>query len=1064
MKSNKMSDLVLEDTKKEGNGKNRLIYTLTMLDSYDRERHIELTKGYALVEKEGLLLQKLKNAINSGQIFVYRFKGVKYLDRIDMGRVYHQTKKKKEGLTIQRLFTDGKKDPFESLEYELKNLKIKNYKTGEVVFSIQAEFPKGWSSIAASIVAQKYFYKPNGAAAKQKVFAKIGKNQEYSIKHLVNRVTNYIAGAGWRLGYFKTKEDKRIFAEELKYLQVNRFFAFNSPVQFNVGLFSEYGIPGSPGRNYWKDPKTGEMRQITSGEFVRPQCHACFIKGPRDDLKSILNHSVDEGGVFSSGSGIGQDIGTLRGDGEPLSGGGKASGPMSFFKVYDNSAGSIKSGGKSRRAARMTTMRYQHPDIMEFIRCKVKEDKKALTLMKGGFSAGMDGEAYTTVAFQNTNISVRLDSDFFHKVENGGDVEIKRMTDGKVLKRISADKLLKEIAFGSWRVGDPGVQYETQIQKMHTCKNSGRINSSNPCSEYIFLNDTSCNLASTNLLAFSDGKGNFDFDKFNKANRLISIAQDIINNAASYPVRDIAEISPEFRTIGLGFANLGALLMRKGLAYDSKDGRNFAAAITALMTGGSYQTSTEIAERLEPFVHFEFNKKPMLKVMKLHQRNLDYIVWDGIPEDFKNASYNIWQKVLENGGKFGFRNAQTTVLAPTGTTSYLMDCDTTGVEPAVALQIHKDLAGGGTITLVNNEVRNALKNLEYSHGDIDGISNHIQKYNSVQGAPNLNPGHYSVFATALGNVNGEGAIPFEGHVKMLGALQPFISGAISKTNNLPKSATVKDIYDGFILGYKLGTKALSIFRNESKPVSALHFGGKSYVELKRGEKRELPKKREGIIREVKFGGTSFHVITGEYEDGTLGELRLEAYKAGSTMAAMLKGIGIDTSTALKRGVQLSDLLDKNIGQTFEPRGFTDHEYIQTTTSIRDFVFRLLAVEYLGMTQYASTPEAVNLRTTRGYQNGAYMVYAMQKVNDWKVDQVLDNPILGGFTKPQQHLAKFSYPEQRPLGSFIQLPGEEDKYGEGRGIPCTGCGNLMIQTGPNCFSCKNCGEKIGGCGL
>jgi len=593
------------------------------------------------------------------------------------------------------------------------------------------------------------------------------------------------------------------------------------------------------------------------------------------------------------------------------------------------------------------------------------------------------------------------------------------------------------------------------------------------CSEYMFLNDTSCNLASTNLLAFSDEKGNFDFEKFNVANRLIAIGQDILNNAASYPIVDIAELSPEFRTIGLGYANLGALLMRKGIAYNSKEGRNYAAAITALMTGRAYEASAEIAEKLEPFVHYEFNQKPMIKVMRTHQGNLDYIVWDEIPQDLKNATYDVWRKVIEKGKKCGFRNAQTTVLAPTGTISYLMDCDTTGVEPAVALQIHKDLAGGGTITLVNNEVRNALKNLKYKHDEVDNICAFIKKRNTVIGSPHLSHGHYDVFATALGNARGEGSIPFEGHVRMLGALQPFLSGAISKTNNLPESATVKDIYDGFVLGYKLGVKALAIFRNNSKPVSPLNFGGEDVIELRRGEKKELPKKRAGIIREVKFGGTSFHVITGEYDDGTLGELRLEAYKAGSTMAAMLKGIGIDTSTALKRGVHLKDLLDKNIGQTFEPRGFTDHEYIQSTVSIRDFVFRLLAVEYLGRTEYATSPTMVDVKKLRGYQNGAFRIYAMQEIDDWDIDHVLESPELGGFEKAQTSLMNYSSVDPVPIGEgvhdkqldhFIQIPGDNPDSSESRGIPCTGCGNLMMQTGPNCFNCRNCGEKVGGCGL
>ena len=558
-------------------------------------------------------------------------------------------------MTIERYFTDGKTNPFDTVgPYGRRKLEIKEFKTGELIFQMDdAEFPESWDNVHAQIVAQKYFSKPNKEQWKKKLKEKIGNDHEYSIKNLITRVTNFIADEGYKLGYFETEEDKKAFADELKFLQISRRFAFNSPVQFNAGLYNEYGIEGSPGINYFKNPETGEVSKIENGCNIKPQSHACFIKGPRDNLESILKHIIDEGGIFSSGSGIGQEIGALRAQGEPLSSGGKSSGPMSFFQIYDRAAGSIKSGGKSRRAARMTTMRVQHPDSLDFIRSKVKEDKKCLTLMQAGYSTGMDGEAAATTAFQNTNISVRVDDSFMEQVKNNGEIELKRIIDGKVVKKESARKILQEISFGSWRVGDPAIQYETKIQEMHTCKNSGRINSSNPCSEYMFLDDTSCNLGSHNLLEYSDEKGNFKVDEFRRAIYLTTIAHDILNDASSYPVEDIARISPEFRTIGIGYANLGALLMRKGFAYDSEEGRAVASAITALMTGTAYEASSDLAEKLGHFTHFEFNKKPMLDVMEKHRKNLDDILKEMFACETCGKNFKIIPQELKLRKKLG---------------------------------------------------------------------------------------------------------------------------------------------------------------------------------------------------------------------------------------------------------------------------------------------------------------------------------------------------------------------------------------------------------------------------
>ena len=575
-------------------------YSPMILDSYDKERHIKYDDALTLVRAEShLSLERLTTAVDAGDVHAYDFKGTRYLDRLDMGRAFHDLPDKKEGLTIKRFFSDGKTDPYESAgSYQRKELELRN-KEGGIVFKMDdAEFPQSWDSNNATVVSKLYFYKPNSPDQKEKLRQKIGNDHEYSLRHLVARVTNFFADEGWKLGYFKTEEDRNTFRDELAYLQMNRMFAFNTPVQINAGLYNEYGVEGSSKRVYWRNPATGQV-DLIDREFVRPQTHACFIKGPRDNLDSILEHFHDEGAIFSNGSGIGQNIGVLRGAGEPLSGGGSSSGALSFLREFDRNAGSIKSGGKSRRAARMTEMRQSHPDIMGFIRGKPDEDHKALTLIQNGWSEGMDGDAYGTVAYQNTNLSIQLDDHFFDQLKINGKIQQRRVVDGKVVGEVEADRMLKEIAFGSWRIGDPAVQYEGEIQRMHTSKNSGRINSTNPCSEYAFLDDTSCNLASLNLLAFSDLKGNFDIQRFTKASRLIAIAQDIANDAAGYPIDDIATISPEFRTIGLGYANLGALLMRRGVAYDSLEGRAFAGAVTALMTGTAYEASAEMAEGLE---------------------------------------------------------------------------------------------------------------------------------------------------------------------------------------------------------------------------------------------------------------------------------------------------------------------------------------------------------------------------------------------------------------------------------------------------------------------------------
>jgi len=1031
-------------------------YSLSPLHHYNAVRHLSREEARNIAVSEGLDPERINSAIENKEISTYfNKKGSEFLDRLDIGRLYSTDGNKRtedrRGLTIEKYFTkDEQGDPLENTRYGHANMIIKDFKTQKTIFEMQdVEIPEGWEEGDLAIVAQKYFIKPKEESWKEKLKDKIGRDHEYSPKHLIRRVTNFVTDIG----------------AELAKLQITRKFAFNSPVQFNAGVFNEYGIEGSSGINFVRDPKTGKVTKIDDGCYVRPQTHACFIKGPSDSLESILEHVKDEGAVFSAGSGIGQNIGILREEGANLSGGGQSSGPMSFFKILDTAAGSIKSGGKSRRAARMTVMDGDHPDIMKFVRDKIDADHKALDLMKAGWSPGMDGEAATSVDYQNTNLSARQRRAFFESVRNGGKIQLRSVKDGRVIEELDARKVLQEISYGSWRIGDPAIQYTDMIDEMHTCKNSGRIMATNPCSEYVFLDDTSCNLASTNLVEFTDEKGNLDVEAFVRANRLIAIASDIWNDAASYPIADIAQISPEFRTIGVGYAGLGNLLMRKGISYGSDKGRSLAGALTALMNGTVYEASAEMAEKLEPFTHFRINKKSMLEVMNKHRKNLEGIVWDNVgDETLKLAATKSWDNVVKKGEEFGFRNAQATVLAPTGTISYLMGCsDSTGVEPSLSLMIYKNLAGGGNIVVANREIGNALTNLGYPKEKISDIIEHVSKRNTVIGAPHILPEHVKIFDTAFGNSKGDGSIAFEDHIKMLGATQPFISGAISKTCNLPESASVRQIFDGYLMGNDLNLKALAIFRNNSKPTAAVAHEERGFVELARGQKEELKTRRNAFESEVEIisengKSTPLHVVVSEYPDGRPGQIVFLSYKAGSTLGALLTTSGIQASAALKRGVHLNDIIKGWSGQEFKPSGrIVGHPYIKMALSPLDYASKLLSLEYLGDSEVAENKEVIKVDDLRGAQTGAFRAYDRMEIDDWDFNQVINDPELGGFV------------EQVDDGSLRSMARKRGNNGNGehknaRGKTCDKCGNIMLQTAPNCFKCDTCGEKIGGCGL
>jgi len=1045
------------------------IYSPIELGSYEKKKHIPLDQAYSIIKDQGLSPARLQTSIENKQIHVYEFDNKNYISRLDLGRIYHENKKEKTGLTFERYFTKEGESPFNSVRFQEVNLEIKDYKTNKIIFEMKGvEIPEWMDEISASIVASRYFFKPDKKEWKDKIKSKIGKEYEFSLKNLNQRVADFFADEGEKLGYFATEQDKQAFRDELLYIQINGLGAFNSPVQFNAGLFNSYGIEGSKGTNFYIDSVTKELKKGKTGEYIHPQLHACFIKGPADDLESILEHGVDEGLIFACGSGIGQEIGALREDGGSLSGGGKASGPNSFTIYYDAGAGTIKSGGKTRRAARMTNMFQNHPDIMEFIRMKPREDHKALTLIQAGYSEGMDGEAYQTVSLQNTNLSVRLDDSFFEKLKTGGSIDLIGVKDGKVKGSVSAEQMLKEISFGSWRIGDPSVQYDSQIQKMHTCPNSGTINASNPCGEYLNVDDTSCNLFSLRMTAFFREDKTFDVEKYSRVIRTAVIAQNIANKAASYPVKSIAIVSPEFSAIGMGYSDFGAALMRLGIPYDSDKARELQGLTSALMTGKVYETSAELAQKFGTFTHFELNKKQMLNVMSTHKKSLEELISHNSISDekLKQAAIKSWENVISLGEQYGFANSQATAIAPTGTISFLMGSSTTGIEPCYALITRKSLAGGGTLTLINKDVRICLEKLGYDEKEIEDIQEYItfpingNPRNTVIGAPHLKPEHYTIFDTAQGGVNGKGVISPFGHISMVAASQPFISGGISKTINAPEFTKVKEIYDQYILGHELGLKGLTFFRDNSKPSAVLGIS-KLAKKLERGEKKELPFSAEGFRQEVKIQGSSYLINVGEYADGKPGEIVINSFGADSTLGALLRQAGISASKALKRGVELEDVLKGWIGYGFDPRGFVQvedpetnktisHLYIKLAQSPLDFVGKLMLLHYKGMTEFATEPDKVNIKDLRGFKNGAFRTYKREKLDDWNFEDVINDFEWGGFVQPSEE-------------DIVEENGNHPYHSSSSGVLCKTCGREMKRDGVNCLRCETCGDKVGGCG-
>jgi ribonucleoside-diphosphate reductase alpha chain len=1112
-------------------------------------------------------------------------------------------KQSAQGLQFSRRFTREGLGVFDMFEYDYRTSVIRN-PSGEVVFEMtNVEVPKQWSQIATDILAQKYFRKagvpqPDGSLGR-----------ETSAKQVAHRMANCWRVWGERYGYFASTEDAVIFYEELVYSILNQACVPNSPQWFNAGLYESYGITGKPQGHYYVDPADNQLKKSTSA-YERPQPHACFILSVEDDLVNdggIMDLWVREARIFKYGSGVGTNFSSIRGEGEKLSGGGTSSGLMSFLKIGDRAAGAIKSGGTTRRAAKMVCLDLDHPEIVDFIDWKVEEEKKVAALIAAGYAADYEGEAYRTVSGQNSNNSVRIPNEFFEKLENDEDWELKGRSDGRVMKKLPARELWNKISYAAWRCADPGTQYDTTINEWHTCPQGGKIRASNPCSEYMFLDNTACNLASVNLRQFFDGEKNmFDVEGLEHTFRLWTVVLEISVLMAQFPSKEVAQLSYDYRTLGLGYANLGSVLMVSGIPYDSDEARGIAGAVTAIMTGIAYKTSAEMAGFLGAFPRYEDNKEDMLRVMRNH-RAAAYDAEDayvgltikpvGInakhcPEYLLHAACRSWDDAVKLGEQNGYRNAQTTVIAPTGTIGLVMDCDTTGVEPDFALVKFKKLSGGGYFKIINQSVPLALKNLGYNEKEADAIvkyavgsgtfagAPHInhqslsekgfiaeeikkldtavlsafeigfvfnvynlgeeclqrlgfkpeQYYNvdwsllealgfsdeqintandfvcgtmTVEGAPLLKEEHLPVFdcANRCGK-KGQRFIHAHGHIRMMAAAQPFLSGAISKTINLPNEATVEEIADCYLMSWKLCLKANALYRDGSKlsqPLStksdkkkkadepaeeevladtgsALVDMGKLTIDelldevnkrvqnskdtsLKRQlarivERRTLPAKRRGFTQKAKINGQALFLRTGEYNDGTLGEIFIDMAKEGATMRSMLNCFAISISIGMQYGVPLEEFVEKFVFTRFEPSGMVEHPNIKTTTSIIDFIFRALAYEYLGRTDLVHVidrPEVANTGTDDWDEIPTSLEY------DNKMPELSTVRV----TAPSPSVAPAPKAAHRMPSVAAKSDGTQEymKSMQSDAPACNTCGHITVRSG-TCYKCLNCGNSMG----
>jgi ribonucleoside-diphosphate reductase alpha chain len=903
------------------------------------------------------------------------------------------------GLTFHRVYSDPSISPYDALEWELRTAAITSEK-GEVIFEQKnVEVPKSWSQTATNIVAQKYFHGRIGTP-----------ERESSVRQLIERVAGTITGYGEKGGYFKTAADRDAFHDELAAILVNQVASFNSPVWFNVGI----------------EPK--------------PQASACFINSCGDSMDAILNLAKTEGMLFKYGSGTGSNLSTIRGSHEGLSAGGTASGPLSFMKGFDSFAGAIKSGGKTRRAAKMVILNIDHPDIEDFVLSKANEERKAWALIDAGYDGSFNGEAYASIFYQNANHSVRVTDEFMEAVEKDGEWWTKEVLTGQPHQKFRARDLMAKAAEAAWVCGDPGVQYDTTTNKWNTVKVSGRINASNPCAEFVFLDDTACNLSSINLMKFFNmDDGTFNVENFRHACDIMITAQEMLVGNASYPTKAIDENSRKLRPLGLGYANLGALLMASGLPYDSDEGRAYAASITSLMTGEAYLQSSRIASELGPFASYEPNREPFLEVIGMHRDAAYQVPAKGPSAELTRAHKAVWDAALESGKQSGYKNAQVTVLAPTGTIGFMMDCDTTGVEPDLALVKYKKLVGGGSIKIVNQTVPLALRRLGYTEKQINTIVDFVDEKGTIEGAPEFKDEHLPVFDCAFRALNGHRSIHYMGHVKMMGAVQPFLSGAISKTVNMPPDATPEEIAGVYMEGWKQGLKAIAIYRDGCKRTQPLNtaasrsdtkhpeargsfeYVGKAVPPAPAPYRRKLPDERRSITHKFSVAGHEGYVTVGLYEDGKPGEIFIVMSKEGSTISGLMDSFATAISLTLQYGVPLEALVDKFTHMRFEPSGFTKNPEIPMAKSLVDYIFKWLGSKFMT----AEQKQAIGI-ISRDHDSAGPIAVTQQEV-------------VSRSAISEDHKLSFENQADAPA--------------------CHECGSIMVRTG-SCYRCLNCGATSG----
>jgi ribonucleoside-diphosphate reductase alpha chain len=993
-------------------------------------------------------------------------------------------------LRVERVFSDAKVKPFDQVEWEKRVAEITD-DAGKVIFRQEnVEVPRSWSLLATKVVVSKYFYGELNTS-----------EREVSVRQLIHRICRTIADWGVKDGYF-SKADGEVFFDELTWLCLNQHGAFNSPVWFNVGLFHQYGIGKNSGKGNWfYNRKTHQAERATT-QYEYPQGSACFIQSVEDNMENIMRLAHSEAMLFKYGSGTGTDLSPIRSSKEKLSGGGRPSGPMSFLKVYDQVANVVKSGGKTRRAAKMNTLRDWHGDIEEFIDAKQKEEKKAWALIEQGYDGSYNGDAYGSVMYQNENLSVRASDEFMQGALDGKEWWTRTVTTNKPLHKKDASQLLSKIAEGTWTCGDPGLQYDGAIQKWHTCKGTEPIHSTNPCSEYVFINNTACNLASLNLMKFKREDGRFDAERFKAAVQVYITAQEILVDNASYPTKDIAENSHIFRTLGLGYANLGSLIMSYGLPYDSNEGRALAGAITSIMTGHAYEQSAEIAAAVGPFPGYHDsrcahvsrpvsgdNVESMLGVVQLHRNAVEEIQPSQEFNYLKEEARTCWDRALDRGRKAGYRNAQVTVLAPTGTIAFLMDCDTTGVEPDIALVKYKLLAGGGMLKIINRGVPQALQRLGYDARQIEGIVAHIEKHDTIEDVDDngatvrsgLKPEHLPVFDCAFKPFKGKRSIHYLAHLKMMAAAQPFISGAISKTVNMPNECTVEDIRDAYVQAWKMGLKCVAIYRDGSKRSQPLNTrktnegGDKSAStetsaltarlnELERevaalrteaGQplRRRLSDTRTAITHKFDIAGHEGYLTVGLFEDGRPGELFITMAKEGSTIGGLMDGIGTLTSMALQYGVPLEALVRKFAHQRFEPSGFTKNPDIRNAFSITDYVFRWMALQFIPGHREAITGP----RNQPELAMPGLIEEVKKKINRPVPELPIaeDNEVVEVKSGNGNGHSADSVSSERVIKNL----SDSVAHFQQDAPTCPSCGHVAVRNGA-CYKCLNCGESLG----